>query len=90
MPNRILFSANGNATDFYNSLNTQDRNSLDEALEYIRDFPFEHGDTIERRLMPPVTIYLFRDDYWRISYSLSFQPTEPFVVDINIFAIARA
>lgn len=90
MPNRILFSVNGNATDFYNSLNTQERNSLDEALEYIQDFPFEHGDTIEKRFMPPVTIYLFRDDCWRISYSLSFHPTESIGVDISIFAIARA
>ena len=90
MPNRILFSVNGNATDFYNSLNTQDRNCLDEALEYIRDFPFEHGETVQRRYMPPVTIYLFRDDRWRISYSLSSHPTEPLRVDISIFAIARA
>ncbi|MYE54475.1 MAG: hypothetical protein F4X34_04675 [Chloroflexi bacterium] len=90
MPNRILFSVNGNATDFYNSLNTQERNSLDEALEYIRDFPFEHGDTVIRRIRPPVVIYLFRDDYWRISYSLSTHPTEPISVDISIFAIAYA
>ena len=90
MPNRIQFSVNGNATDFYASLNTQDRNSLDKVLEYIRDFPFEHGDTIERRYMPPVTIYLFRDDNWRVSYSISSHPTEPLIMDISIFAIAYA
>ena len=90
MPNRISFSANGNAIDFYNSLNTQERNSLDEALDYIRDFPFEHGDTVVRRIRPPVVIYLFRDDYWRISYSLSFHHTEPLSMDIIIFAMARA
>ena len=66
-----------------------ERASVDAALDYIRDFPFEHGDIITKRLLPPVVVYEYTDGEWRISYSLSFRPGEV-TCDISIWAIARA
>ena len=52
------------------------RNSLETALDYIRDIPFPHGDTIVSVSMPPVTVYYYNDDRWQITYALSYLPSE--------------
>ncbi len=62
---------------------------MDAALEYIRDFPFEHGDIIAKRLLPPVVVYEYTDGQWRISYGLSVLPDEG-TLHVSIWAIARA
>ncbi len=88
MANRLTFSRNGPARSFYASLPYDDRKALDEILEYIKDFPFEHGDIITKRFAPPVYIYVYRDDEWRISYGLSFHRGSVYC-DIGIWAISR-
>ena len=90
MPNRLRISRNGKATQFYRSLNEEERLSLDEALDYIRDVPFPHGNTIVRRSRPPAFIYYFSDEMWRISYHLSLIHPGGTEYDIEILAIARA
>ena len=62
---------------------------MDAALEYIRDFPFEHGDIIAKRLLPPVVVYEYIDGEWSISYGLSVLPDEG-TLHVSIWAIARA
>ena len=89
MANRLSFGRGSPALAFYNSLGPEERTSLDAALDYIRDAPFEHGDLITKRFMPPVIVYVYRDDQWRISYSLSFRPGHYTEYDISIHSIAR-
>ena len=87
MPNRIQFSASGNAIAFYKALPPQKRQSLDTVLDYIRDVPFEHGDLITKRSAPPVVIYTYTDERWRILYTLSTQPEQAPDMNIAVFAI---
>ena len=89
MPNRLVLSNYGNASEFYESLDWGDKASLASALQYIEDFPFEHANTVTRRYMPPVMIYFFHDDDWRISYSLDKTPGE-LGFTIHVFQIDRA
>ena len=87
MPNHIQFSTSGNAVEFYKALPSQKRQSLDTALDYIRDVPFEHGDLITKRSAPPVVIYTYTDERWRILYTLSAQPGQAPDMNIEVFAI---
>lgn len=54
---------------------------LREALRYILEMPFEHGDTITRRMMPPVMLYTYHDENWEIVYTLDRVSGE---LDFNI------
>ncbi len=89
MANRLSLSSGGPAATFYNSLNPEERRSLDVALEYIRDVPFEHGGIITKRFMSPLMIYVYEDAEWKISYGLSFRPGHYTEYDIGIWSIAR-
>ena len=89
MPNQIQFSVGGNARPFYLSLDPKQRRSLDRVLDYIRDFPFEHGDVVTKRYTPPVVLYIYADDCWRVSYTLDKYPRQPLWNNINVFAMAR-
>lgn len=62
MPNRLSFTEGSHASEFYASLRAEDRDSLDAVLEYIRDVPFPHGDTVTKRLMAPHLVYVFDDN----------------------------
>ena len=88
MPNRLTISEGSPAHRLYTSLTPEARVSLDAALDYIRDAPFPHGDLITARLLPPVVVYEYRDDDWRISYSLGISPTGA-TYEISVHAIAR-
>ena len=88
MPNHLSLSPNSQAASFYSSLDADALASLDEALDYIRDAPFAHGDTVRRQYMPPVYVYVYRDNQWRISYSLGALPRYA-TYDISVHAIAR-
>ena len=88
MANSLSLGHDSPAHRFYASLRGEARASVDAALEYIRDLPFENGDIIAKRLLPPVVVYEYTDGEWRISYSLSFRPAE---VGFHIsWAIAHA
>ena len=73
----------------YTSLRGEDRSSLDHALAYMRDVPFAHSETITTRFVPPVVVYVYQDEDWRISYTLGFLPAEA-EFDINIHADCQA
>ena len=88
LPNRLSISEDSPAHRLYTSLAPDARVSLDAALDYIRDAPFEHGDLITARLLPPVVVYEYRDDEWRISYSLGISPSGA-TYEISVHAIAR-
>ena len=88
MPNRLSFTEGSQASEFYASLGLKDRDSLDAALEYVRDVPFPHGDTITKRLMTPHLVYVFDDNEWQIAYTMRFLPEEN-SYDISVHAIAR-
>ena len=87
-PNRLSFTEGSPAPELYASLKAEERASLDEVLEYIRDVPFPHGDTITKRLMTPHLVYVFDDDEWQIAYTMRFLPKEN-SYDISVHAIAR-
>ena len=59
---------------------------MEEAFRYIVEMPFEHGDTITRRLMPPVMLYTYRDESWQIVYTLD-RLTGQLDFNINVVAI---
>ena len=86
MPNHLVFSKGSPAEDTYLSLGQQARNSLDSVLDYIRDMPFPHGDTIVSVFMPPVVVYYYNDDMWEIVFGMSYLPSEQ-VFRIGIHAI---
>ena len=88
MPSRLGFTEGSYASDFYASLGVGDRDSLDAVLEYIRDVPFPHGDTVTKRLMTPHLVYVFDDNEWQIAYTMRFLPREN-SYDISVHAIAR-
>ena len=88
MANVLYLSSDSPASRLYPSLTGEERLAIDDALDYIRDFPFEHGDVITKRLLPPVMVYEYADGNWRISYSLSFLPSDA-SYSIDIWAIAR-
>ena len=88
MPNRLSFSSGGAAARLYASLRGEERSSLDRALDYIKDAPFAHSETVTAHFAPPVVVYVYQDEDWRISYTLGFLPAEA-AFDINIHAIAR-
>ena len=87
MPNRLSLSENSPAYRLYTSLAPVDRATLDAALDYIRDAPFPHGGIVTAHRMPPVTVYVYRDDEWRISYGLGFSPNDA-TYEISVHAIA--
>jgi hypothetical protein len=72
--------------EFYRSLNPIRRASLDKAFDYIRDVPFEHGDIITRRLLPPVMVYTYNDGVWRCTYSLGLIP-ETITYTISVYSV---
>ena len=90
MPNRIQISSSGNAISFYKSLSRKKRCSLEAVLDYIRDFPYEHGEIIKKRFANPVILYVYRDNCWRVSYTMDKRPNQPLWNNINVFAIAFA
>ena len=74
MANQLTFSKHGNAREILSSLDKSDRESLFDALAYIKDAPFEHGGLITRQLRPPVMVYTYNDGDWRILYTLHTIP----------------
>ena len=72
MPNRLSFTEGSHASEFYASLRVEGRDSLDAVLEYIRDVPFPHGDTVTKRLMTPHLVYVFDDNEWQIAYTMRY------------------
>ena len=89
MANRLRISSAGKARAFIDSLDNPSRQSLYEALGYIQDAPFEHGNIITRKMMPPVVVYTYDDGRWRILYSLS-RPSALVDYDISVYSISRA
>ena len=87
LPNRIRFSESGPARTVYENLREDERREIEEILEYIRDVPFEHGAVIRRMYRPPVTFYVYYDERWRVSYSLSLRGA---FYDIGVWSIERA
>ena len=88
MPNQLVFSEGSSADETYRSLDQEARRSLDSALDYIKDMPFPHGDTIVSVAMSPVVVYYYNDDMWEITFSLSYLKSEQ-VFRIGIHAISR-
>lgn len=88
MPNRLSFTESSHASEFYAFLGVEERASLDAVLEYIRDVPFPHGDTITKRLMTPHLVYVFDDNEWQIAYTMQYLPGEN-SYDISVHSIAR-
>ena len=84
MPNRLSLSCP--VVEFYRSLNPIRQASLDKAFDYIRDVPFEHGDTVTKRFMPPVMVYTYNDGVWRCTYSLGLIP-ETIVFTISVRSV---
>ena len=89
MANRLRISSAGKARAFIDSLDNLSRQSLYEALGYIQDIPFEHGNIITRKMMPPVMVYTYNDGRWRILYSLSGLSGHV-EYDIGVYSISRA
>ena len=86
-----MFSLDGNASQFYRSLSPHQQEELRDALDYIRDVPFEHGDTIVKRVVDSEFIYLYEDDLWRISFKTILQnPSNARSFTISILAITSS
>ena len=85
MANQLNLSSSGNARVFINSLDSESRALLEEAFRYIVEMPFEHGDTITRRMMPPVMLDTYHDEYWEIVYTLDKLSGQ---LDFNINVVA--
>ena len=90
MDNVIQLKKGSQAARIYRTIPAQDRESLDDALEYIQDIPWGHGDIITKRSMPGCRgdLYVYRDDDWDIAYDLHFNP---YAVEftISVWAIDR-
>ena len=59
---------------------------LEMALEYIREAPLPDGDRIIAVDYPPMVIYHYRDENFRIAYGLSYIQSED-CYDIAIEAV---
>lgn len=72
MPNHLRFVNPSRAAELYLSVDTAAFDSLEIALDYIVKNPLPDGRRIAMVDHPPVVLYHYRDDNWRIAYSLSY------------------
>lgn len=86
MRNKTRFTTHGQPANLYRSLDSEARASLNAALDRIGSNPHPDGDTIFSVTHPPVVIYTYQDEHWRISFGRSYSITEE-CYDIEIFAI---
>lgn len=86
MRNRTRFVRNGQAERLYRGLNSEDRAALDTALDSIGNYPAADGIRISSRDIPPGVVYTYQDEYWKISFGLSYSMTDE-CYDISIYAI---
>ena len=59
---------------------------FEAALEYVRNHPLPDGERIIRVDRPPVALYYYRDDHYRIVYGLRDNEGEGYY-DISIVAV---
>lgn len=77
------------AAAFYEGLSTKERGALAVALESIRENPVPDGKKITAVLKEPVLVYYYDDGRYRVSYSLSYIPSEE-RFDIDVYSISAA
>lgn len=90
MPNRLHFDNAGRERELFYNLGPADYQSLLTALESIQNDPLPDNDRIVAVDFPPIVIYHYRDEKWRIAYGLSYYrvgETEGFY-DIGIVAVS--
>ena len=89
MENRLTFDSTGRAAAFYEGLSAKERGALAVALEHIRENPAPDGKKITAVLKEPVVIYYYDDGTYKVSYTLSYIPSEE-RFEIAIYSISAA
>ena len=57
--------------DLFLTLEPEEYQLFEAALDYIRERPLPDGQRITTVDLPPIPIYHYRDDHFRIAYALS-------------------
>ncbi len=72
MPRNTLSFSRNAANFILDDLDKEERESIGDALDYIKERPYEQKGLITSRFASPVVLYEYDDNEWRIIYTISY------------------